>query len=335
MKDALEYLESSKPFPASPLIVIKGDEDFLKRLVRQRLVADLLGDADPAFALSPFEADAAPWSTVKSELDTLPFLSPRRVVMIEQADPFVTENRARLEDLIAAKGGSGTLILDVKSWPANTKLAKATVDQTIEAKSPRQPSGWCRTWAKKKYGKELTADAADWLVELVGPALGQLDQEIDKLATFVGAGKQIGKDVVDRLVGRTREAETFKIFDAIGAGRTADALSILQRLIADGESPIAILGAFSWQMRRLAALSRISRRGVPLAQAFNDVGVPPFARQGLEQQLRHIGRRRMDRIYDWLIETDLGLKGSSQLPDHLLLETLIVKLARKEPAGIG
>ena len=49
---------------------------------------------------------------------------------------------------------------------------------------------------------------------------------------------------------------------------------------------------------------------------------------GLEQQLRHLGRRRLDRLYDWLLEADLGLKGSSQLPPRTLLERMVVQLAR-------
>jgi DNA polymerase-3 subunit delta len=57
--------------------------------------------------------------------------------------------------------------------------------------------------------------------------------------------------------------------------------------------------------------------------------VPPFAARGCEQQLRHLGRRRLDRLYDWLLEVDLGLKGGSELPPRTLLERFVVRLARK------
>ncbi|MBX7103384.1 MAG: DNA polymerase III subunit delta [Gemmataceae bacterium] len=333
--DALAYLDKAKAIAPAPLLVVTGDEDFLKRLVRSRVVGELLEDADPAFALTTFEGESADWSKVRSELDTLPFLSPRRVVIIEQADPFVTKYRPKLEDYVKAANGPGTLILDVRTWPANTKLAKAVPETaTIVAKGPSRPAGWCRDWAKSTYQKELSVDAADWLVELVGPVLGQLDQEIAKLATFVGDKKQIGKDTVDQLVGRTREAETFKIFDAIGAGRVGDALTILGRLLEQDHAPLAILGAFSWQMRRLAAVSRGVRRGMPITSAMAEAGVPPFAREGVEKQLRHLGKRRMDQIYDWLVETDLAFKGSSALPDRLILERLVVKLARPERPAV-
>jgi DNA polymerase-3 subunit delta len=70
-------------------------------------------------------------------------------------------------------------------------------------------------------------------------------------------------------------------------------------------------------------------QGESLPSALEKAGVPPFGRRNAEQQLRHLGRRRLDRVYDWLLETDLGLKGSSQLPPRTLLERLVVQLARK------
>ena len=82
------------------------------------------------------------------------------------------------------------------------------------------------------------------------------------------------------------------------------------------------------QLRRLAQAARASQQGQPLSTALDRAGVPPFAQRGCEQQLRHLGRPRTDRLYDWLLEADQGLKGSSQLPPRTLLERLVVRLAR-------
>ena len=111
-------------------------------------------------------------------------------------------------------------------------------------------------------------------------------------------------------------------------GRVAEALAILARLFEQGEDPMQLLGAFSWQLRRLAQVSRHVRHGRSLAAALEEAGVPPFARSGVERQLRHLGRRRLDRLYDWLLETDLAMKSSGALAPRLLLERLVVRLAR-------
>src|SRR5205807_5277408 len=141
--------------------------------------------------------------------------------------------------------------------------------------------------------------------------------------------KRIEPADVDKLVGNSRAENMWKIFDAIGAGNAAEALTILDRLFEQGEEPLRILGAFSMQLRRLAQAARWNVQGQPLARALDRAGVPPFAQRASEQQLRHLGRRRADRLYDWLLEADLGLKGFSQLPPRTLLERLVVRLARK------
>jgi len=46
-----------------------------------------------------------------------------------------------------------------------------------------------------------------------------------------------------------------------------------------------------------------------------------------EGQLRHLGRHRGAKLYGWLIQADLDLKGASALPPRLILERLIVRLA--------
>src|SRR6266568_5624106 len=326
--DAVDFLSKSRRGEPQPVYVLFGDEEFLKRQARAALTTWLLGDADPAFAVSTYPGDQADWSTIRGELQTLPFLSPRRVLVIDQADEFVSNNRQTLEKYVA-RPAPGVLILDVRTWPATTKLAKAIPDAaTLVCKTPKpaQLPSWCVQRASAEYGKKLAAPAAQLLVELVEPSLGLLDQELAKLATYVGDAAAIAMQDVDVLCGRSRSAETFKIFEMIGQGKAGEALSILERLLADGEEPLALLGAFSWQLRRLAQSVRLVSQGLSLPQALSEVGFGPWQIDKVEPQLRHLGRRRLDKLFDWLLEADLGMKGNSALAPAVQLERLVVKL---------
>lgn len=332
----MDFLGRKNAAP-QPLYVLTGEEDFLRRSVRSALEVLLLGDADPEFSVAVYPGDKADFSTIKSELDTLPFLSPRRVVVVEQADPFVSTFRARLEQLVE-KPGQGTLILEVKTWAANTRLAKVVPsDVTIVCKPlpPNRMPVWCVERAATLH-KKLSQRTAGMLVELTGPSLGMLDQELAKLAAFVGDRATITEDDVNQLVGRSRAAETFKIFEAVGAGRPLEAVTILQRLFEQGEEPMLILGAFSWQLRRVAQAARLARQGVPLTQALLRAGVREFGLASSEKLLKHLGWRRLDRLFDWLLEVDQGIKGSTPVPARLQIERLLVKLAQPRdtsPAG--
>jgi DNA polymerase-3 subunit delta len=329
--DSLAFLERGGRGEPLPIYVLHGDEDFLKRRVVVALRQRVLGEGSGEFSFSTHAGDKATFAAVADELETLPFLSTYRLVVVEAADPFVTKHRAALEKYVAQPAKRGVLVLDVRTWMSTTKLAKAVNDNaTIVCKAPptyKLPD-WCVRFATAEYGKQLPLDAARLLVDLVGPEMGQLDQEISKLATYVGEAKGISINDVDLLVGSNRTANVFKIFDAIGEGRKNEAFNILERLFDQGEDPIRMLGAFSLQLRRLAQASRLVQRGVPFSAAAERVGIPPFAKQASEQQLRRLGRPRAERLYDWLLEADLGMKGGSTLEPRTVLERLLVRLAK-------
>ena len=53
-----------------------------------------------------------------------------------------------------------------------------------------------------------------------------------------------------------------------------------------------------------------------------------LARDSAKQQMKHLGWQRLDKLYDWLLEIDSGMKGGNPLPDKMQMERLIVRLAR-------
>lgn len=327
--EALAFL--GKSTKVGPLYVLHGDEAFLKRQVLLALKQRALGpDADDS-TVATHAGEKATYSEVMDELATAPFFAPRRLVVIENADPFITRYRGLLEKKINELPATGVLVLDVKTWASNTRLAKmvdnaATI--VCKAPAPYKVAGWCSEWSAAAYGKQLPTNAAQMLVELVGPEMGQLDQELNKLAIYVGERTRIEAADVDKLVGRSRGENIWQIFDALAEGKPGTALRMLDRLFDQGEEPMRILGAFALQLRRLAQAGRIINQGTSLSAALERVGVPPFAVAAAEKQLRHIGRARAAQLYDWLMKLNMGFRGDSPLSERTQFELLLVRLAQ-------
>jgi DNA polymerase-3 subunit delta len=328
--DGISFLQNPTKKP-QPVYALTGDETFLKRQVLGVLRRQLLGEEDNPFGWSVHAGDRAAYSAVINELSTLPFLGDRRVVVVDGADVFVQEHRARLEKYVTAPAKTGVLILDVQKWPANTRLAKALPDSaTISCTAPAaaKVTTWCQSWSEQHLGKKLSATAAKMLVELVGNDMGLLDQELSKLAVYVGDARQIDTGDVDKLVGRSREEDVWQIFDLIGDGNIAGALAYLDRLATQGEEPLRLLGAITSKLRSFAQTYRLMQTGLTLTQAMDEVEVPPYFRRSTEQHMRRLTGRRLNRIYDWLLQTNLGMKGGSELPKEAQLERLIIQLAQ-------
>jgi DNA polymerase-3 subunit delta len=334
--DALAFLKVANA-KLQPVYALVGDEPFLKRHARERIIATAIGDDDPSFAVGVYAGDKLAFSVVRNELETLPVLAPCRVVIVESADPFVTANRPALEAYAAKPSSVGVLVLDVETFPENTKLAKALPDAAkIICKAPPayklhdlQP--WLIGWAKSAHKKKLAPDAAELLLERIGSSMGLLDQELGKLAVAVGPKPDIAPDDVERMVGRSKAADVFRVLDAIGDGKPGEALSIVEELFSEGEDPMAVMGPLTAQLRKLATLGRLYfGEQMALGPAMDAAGVPKWdkIRLGTERQMRRLGGRRLAKLTDWLVEINLGLKGGCALPERVQVERLIVMLAR-------
>jgi DNA polymerase-3 subunit delta len=132
------------------------------------------------------------------------------------------------------------------------------------------------------------------------------------------------------------------MLDAALDGKLPEAMRQLDRLLASGEQPVGILGQISASLRRFAAATRLvlqaeaAGRRIAPSQALEQAGVKPFVLQKAERQLRRLGRSRGARLYQWLLEADLDLKGDSAMHPRLILERLVLRLAAPQEAlGIG
>src|SRR5262245_54537240 len=108
---ALDFLTPATAKKAVPAVVaVFGDEPFLARLVLAALKERVLGSGDADLSLSTFDGDTADWRTVADELSThAMFGGDRRLVIVEDADEFVSHNRPQLEDYVAAPRSTGVL----------------------------------------------------------------------------------------------------------------------------------------------------------------------------------------------------------------------------------
>jgi DNA polymerase-3 subunit delta len=347
---ALDYLKSVDKHPAKPVCVVFGDEPFLARHAAAALQNSVLGeDSDDAeMAAIEFEGKTVELHEVLDELATPSlFGGGPRLVKVEQADDFVTRQRGQLEDYVAKPVSTGVLLLEVTKWPSNTRLYKAVAKTglQIECKSPpaARLAKWLVDWGKQQYGVKVDSAAAEVLLDLSEPEMGLLDQELSKVAAAAGTNGIVTTALVEELVGSWRTKSAWDMLDAATGGNAADALKQLDRLLGAGENPIAILAQIASTLRRFAAATQlieqaeVAGRRIALRQALETAGFKPFVIRKAEPQLRQLGRHRGAKLYGWLLEADLALKGTSSQPARarLVLEKLIVRLSRAAAAFEG
>lgn len=330
--NALELLRDPTSLPDRPVYAVFGDDSFLRREALKAIVEKVLEGEDDELGIARFDGDRATLADVIDEVRTLPFFSKRRVVIVEGADPFVTAHRKELESYVENPSGKGVLVLSVKTWPSNTKLAKV-VEQTgcsIECKGPheRELTGWLTHLAKMRHKVQLDDDAARLLIELVGPEVGLLVADLEKLVVYVGSAGRIHRDDVAKMVGAGRIETVWKAIDAATTGRGDSAINHLDGLLAAGEFPVALLAAIATSLLKLYHAGHLRGTRMRLDDACREAGITyPFAIKQAASQHTHLGPGRVDKLPELLLKSDLDLKGASTLPPRVILERLFVQLA--------
>ena len=103
-------------------IAIVGDDDFLKREALVEARGPLLGDDPAAGGLVEFDGRTAALADVLDTLRTPPLFAERAVVVVSDADPFVTKYRGAIESYLADSVPRSVLILVLNTLPSNTNI---------------------------------------------------------------------------------------------------------------------------------------------------------------------------------------------------------------------
>ena len=339
MTTAFDFLLETKPPKPGKLCVVYGEEEYLKHAVISKLAGTNGPDSLMATSLA--------WRDVHDALTTISLFDDAPVVVvIEEADKFVTEHRARLEEWVSAGRGQRLLVLNVRSWTKTTRLAKqvAEVGLAIDcgipnrgaevAKFNRDLRKWLTERASQVHGVRLDAPACNRLLELLPTSPGMLDLELAKLSLLATDGA-ITVALVEEHVGDWRTRQAWDMIDLMANGQAAEALRQLDKLLASGEEPIGVLAQIASTLRRFGTAAQLieqaelAGRRPNLEAAIKQAGFPPFKQREAVQQLRSIGRVRARQIPRWLLEIDFASKDyhSSRPMQRFEIERLIVRLS--------
>ena len=209
-------------------VALAGSDSFLQL----EALAALMHKLPPDTQRIDFEGPTAQLADVLDELRSFAMFGGAKVVVVREAEEFVTQHRSALEDYMESPCSGATLVLRVKSAPANQRLyrAIAKIGFVESCEPPKDLARWILERGQKAHRLAIAPDAARMLAEMVGDDLGRLDNELAKLALGADAGK-VGVQQVQDAVAFQRQREIWDLTNALAAGNTAEALVRWRQLV--------------------------------------------------------------------------------------------------------
>lgn len=336
MKDVVERLLGGTE-PSGGAFYLHGDDAWQKEEVARQLVEAHLDPATADFNFDRLRGRDVDAEQLASILGTPPMMAEFRVVLLSETEAFSGSPRARkiLMGFVGAPPPGLALIM-VGTKPSGSRakfysqLEKTATSHAFRPLAADDVPGWLMARAKETLGVEMTPDAARALAHAIGPNLGMLLQELDKLAGFVEEGATIGREDVAAAGTYLPTQDRWAWFDMVGSGDFDRALEALPVLMAQGEGGVALVIGLSNHLLRLAVLRLAGPQALEQA-------LPPHQRwlaNRLKGQAGRWDERTIRSAIDGLRRADRLLK-SAPLEDRAIIEEWLLAriVERRERAA--
>ncbi|MGB4759428.1 MAG: DNA polymerase III subunit delta [Candidatus Saccharimonadales bacterium] len=232
------------------IITLTGENAFL-RGKDLRSIVDAFVREHGDLALEKLDGEEASYERLQESLQSLPFLASKKLVVLRSpgSNKQFTENIAKLSEELPEI--TDVIVVEPK---LDKRLAyykflkKLTEFREFPELDMRGMAGFVQE-ETKRLGGAITAQAANYLVERVGPNQQAVASELQKLVLFNPA---VTQDSIDTLTEASPQSKVFDLIDAAFAGNHARALGLYAEQRQQKVEPQAIMGMLAWQLHVLA-----------------------------------------------------------------------------------
>ena len=313
-----------------PLYLLLGSEVYLRRVAAQTITeAALSRTLLREFNESAFSLLSDPVQSAVAAAEQLPMMSDQRVVRIRDFARLREADEDSLIRYLNNPAPTTVMIFIADELDKRKKSSKVLMDTCTVVEFAPLKDAEARTWVKTRL-KELKVSADDQvlsdLIRLVGTDVQTLFNELEKLASAAASsGGRITLDLIDELIGRSRELSNFELADHLLAGNRKKALETLHRLLEDGAEPVMLVGLIAGNYHRLALGKHLLTRG-GREEVFRNINLPPFKRESYISTLQRSSAAKIAQGIQLTAAADLAIKTSQATP-RLQLELLVCELA--------
>ncbi len=326
----------------SRVYFLYGEEDFLIRTYTDKIIEAAVGsERDMNFVKY---TDAPPSQELSDYLESIPFLSDYKCVLIEdleldlldaaeqKAYLALLDNIPESSVLIIAQLHIDPLLFDAKKGKSKPKkLLDAAAKNGVSCELKFLPTAKVAGLVIRRFeraGCRLSEDNAFFLAEECGRSLTVLENETDKLTAYKKGG-EITREDIEALVPKRVDAGIYTLSDAIFAGQTDKAYEILNELIIQGYEPHSVFAVMSGYFTDLYRAKLALLAGKNSTEAAAMLNYPPNRSFAMRNAFAKAGKLSLRYLADCICvmyETN-RLLNSSRADRRILTEKCIAEIS--------
>lgn len=315
------------------IYIVTGDEEYLINKIQKALIRILITDgcedAD-SYITDRFSKGITP-EEMKELVYTPPFMSDRRLTVIRNTGLFST-NYPENRETIAAFGKifsdmpdfACLMMIEQKIDKRRKALLEAVITKGELVDVPRQTDDSLCKWVAgilKKDNLRITVEAVNSLVDRVDRNMRTLENEVAKIVLYCRRSSviEVTINIIDQICLPDVRGSVFKMTDAIGMRRPAEALEIFDKLVLLREPISKIRFMLSRHIRHLICAKEIGRSDSIASQ----LKVMPFVARNLVTQSAKFNLDELINMYKACFQSDWNVK-TGKMEDRVSMEWLLI-----------
>ena len=323
------------------IIILSGEERyFIDKALKY--LCQKLSDGSPD-AIEKLPASIGEDELV-NRLETVPFLMPKNVFVVEDAPFFSQKGKVTSENEDKDNGKAELLQNELSSMPdfsyiifvmdgkadKRKKLTKTVekVGLVLEAEPvrPWNLDGWLKP-KLRSIGKELDRDAYEYLSKAVSMMqnvpLSYLDAEFDKMVLF-SSEKRISKSEIVEAFSGLPDVSLFALTDAISEKNAKKALIVLHRQLKDGTYFAPILTLVARHVRQLWQARILRAKGAQDKELAKALGLHPFIAKKAAEAAQQFSDEQLKQVLIRISDADYAMKTGTG--GNEMLEGIVISL---------
>ena len=159
----------------------------------------------------------------------------------------------------------------------------------------------------------------------IGNSLRAIQNELEKLFTYLGERKRVTPEDVADVVGVSRGFTVFDLQKAVGKKNIGEAVRIVKRMIETGESPQLSIVMLTRYFHLVWKVQDMLHYGASDTEVLAATRISPYYFKDYAEAARRFSSSQIENSLRALLEADIQLKSTSPDPNNLM-EMLVFSL---------
>ncbi len=302
-----------------------GDEEYLIRQYRTRLITAIVGDED-SMNFQAFKDDKINLEEIIDLAETMPFFAEHRVISVEGSGFFKSSNE-KLAEYLTALPDTCILIFTETDVDRRSKTYKSIVKNGYACDFSMPDENTLLRWIGGRLNHEKKTMAREaWPVfyDRCSDSMDLMSRELDKLLSYTADKDHITKEDVEAITCIPLRSRIFDMIDAIAKKDAPTVLNYYRELLAMKEPPLKILALIVRNFRQMLAIREMTDEHINDADIAKHLGVRNFVVSKSRSLSRSFSMEQIHALLEDAAETETLVK-TGRLDATMAVELLMLR----------